>query len=92
MSISVSDLVAKYINNTGLVFQEIKTSTTDEVKLSKEKIHEVIEYARNYFEDAKYHRDQKKFEVALTSVAYCEGLLDALRLLGVAEFRWPTKE
>jgi FAD synthetase len=89
---SASDLVAKYIDNTCRVFQEIKTSAIEEVKLDKERVYEVIEYARNYFEDAKYHRDQKKFEVALTSVAYCEGLLDALRLLGVAEFRWPTKE
>jgi len=88
---SASDLVAKYIVNTGRVFEEIKTSAT-EVRLDKKRICEVIEYARNYFEDAKYHRDQKKFEVALTSVAYCEGLLDALRLLGVAEFQWPTKE
>jgi FAD synthetase len=89
---SASDLVAKYICNTGQVFQEIKTPATEEVRVNKEKIYEVIEYARNYFEDAKYHRDQKKFEVALTSVAYCEGLLDALRLLGVAEFKWPTRE
>jgi FAD synthetase len=89
---SASDLVAKYIVNTGRVFQEIKTSAVEEVRLDRERICRVIEYARNYFEDAKYHRDQKKFEVALTSVAYCEGLLDALRLLGVAEFQWPTKE
>lgn len=89
---SASDLAAKYINNTGQVFQEIKTSAAEEVRLNKRKICEVIEYARNYFEDAKYHRDQKKFEVALTSVAYCEGLLDALRLLGVAEFQWPIRE
>jgi len=89
---SASDLVTKYIANTGRVFQEIKTSAAGgEVRLDKERICEVIEYARNYFEDAKYHRDQKKFEVALTSIAYCEGLLDALRLLGVAEFQWPTK-
>jgi FAD synthetase len=89
---STSDLVAKYIANTGRVFQKIKTSAVEEVRLDKERIYEVIEYARNYFEDAKYHRDQKKFEVALNSVAYCEGLLDALRLLGAAEFQWPTKE
>jgi len=87
---SINDLVAKYINNTGQVFKEIKPSTTDEMKLEFKKVGDVIEYARNYFEDSKYHRDQKKFEVALTSVAYCEGLLDALRLLGVVEFQWPT--
>lgn len=89
---SVKDLVAKYIRNTGLVFKEIKTPVSKEIKLDKEKINEIIEYAKNYFEDSKYHCDQKKFEVALTSVAYCEGLLDALRLLGVAEFQWPTNK
>jgi len=87
---SASDLVAKYIKNTGQVLQEIKTPTAEEVILKREKILEIVEYARNYFEDAKYHRDHKKFEVALTSVSYCEGLLDALRLLGVTEFEWPT--
>mgnify|MGYP006270113001 CR=1 FL=1 len=87
---SVKDLVEKYINNTGRVLTEIRTPTLAEVKVDKGKILDVIEYARNYFEDSKYHCDQKKFEVALTSVAYCEGLLDALRLLGMAEFQWPT--
>lgn len=90
MGLSIGDLVAKYIDNTGRVFDEIKT--VDEARLGKERIIEVLDYARNYFEDAKYHRDQKRLEVALTSVAYCEGLLDALRLLGVVEFQWPTKE
>jgi FAD synthetase len=89
--VSANDLVAKYLKNTGQVFQEIKTSV-EEVRVNQEKICEVVEYARNYFEDAKYHHDQKKFEIALTSVAYCEGLLDALRLLGVAEFQWPRSE
>ena len=89
---NISDLVVKYINNTEQVFREIKTLTVNEMKVDNEKVREVIEYARNYFEDSEYHRDQKKFEVALTSVAYCEGLLDALRLLGVAEFQWPTSK
>jgi hypothetical protein len=89
---SIEDLVTKYINNTGQVFKKIKIPEAEEIKLDRERIQEIIEYARNYFEDSIYHRDQKKFEVALTSVAYCEGLLDALRLLGVAEFQWPTNK
>jgi FAD synthetase len=89
---SVKDLVAKYISNTGQVFEEIKILKTEGIKLSVEKVREVVEYAKNYFEDSKYHCAQKKLEVALTSVAYCEGLLDALRLLGVAEFQWPVNE
>lgn len=39
-------------------------------------------------EDAKYYREKKKLETRLASVAYCEGLLDALRLLGFVEFSW----
>jgi FAD synthetase len=89
---SINDLVAKYINNTVHVFEEIKTATANEVKLDNERVRDVIKYARDYLEDSKYHRDQKKFEVALASVAYCEGLLDALRLIGVVEFQWPTGE
>jgi len=89
---SISDLVAKYLNNTKQVFETIKTPITNNTKLDNKKVQDVIEYARNYFEDSKYHRNQKKFEVALTSVAYCEGLLDALRLLGVAEFQWLTSK
>ena len=89
---SISDLVAKYLNNTKQVFETIKTPITNNTKLDNKKVQDVIEYARNYFEDSKYHSNQKKFEVALTSVAYCEGLLDALRLLGVAEFQWPTSK
>jgi FAD synthetase len=85
---NVEDLVTKYINNTGRVLLNIKNLADEETKMDEKKVEEVLEYARNYFEDSKYHRDQKKFEVALTSVAYCEGLLDALRLLGVVEFQW----
>lgn len=51
----------------------------------------VVEFAKAYFEDAKYYRDRKRFEVSLASVAYCEGLLDALKLLGAVKFEWPIK-
>ena len=55
------------------------------------KIEEVVEWARAYLADAKYYKAQKRLETSLTSVAYCEGLLDALRLLGAVKFEWPTK-
>ncbi len=42
--------------------------------------------------DAKYYKAQGKLETSLTSIAYCEGLLDALRLLGAVEFEWPAKQ
>ena len=52
----------------------------------------VLRWATDYLEDAKYYKAQGKLETSLTSIAYCEGLLDALRLVGAVEFEWPTKQ
>jgi FAD synthetase len=52
----------------------------------------VLDSAKAYLDDAKYYEEKQKFEVSLTSVAYCEGLLDALRLLGAVNFEWPQKK
>ncbi|MGQ9564985.1 MAG: DUF357 domain-containing protein [Candidatus Bathyarchaeales archaeon] len=89
---NTKSLVAKYIRNTEQAFKEIRIKKVEEVTLDRKKVEEVVEYAKNYFEDTKYHYDRKQFEVALASIAYCEGLLDALRLLEVAEFQWPTNK
>jgi FAD synthetase len=43
-------------------------------------------------QDAKYYRDNGKLEVSLASVAYCEGLLDALKMLGAVKFEWPVRK
>ena len=40
----------------------------------------------------KYYKAQGKLETCLTSVAYCEGLLDALRLIGSVNFEWPSNQ
>jgi len=48
--------------------------------------------AKAYLQDAKYYRDGKRFDVSLASVAYCEGLLDALKMLGAVKFEWPARK
>jgi len=55
-------------------------------------VNAVLRWATDYLDDAKYYKAQGKFETSLTSIAYCEGLLDALRLVGAVEFEWPTKQ
>jgi FAD synthetase len=86
---SLEDLVSKYISSAEQVFHEIR-NTKNLVK-TDDKVKEVLDWAKAYLEDAKYYREKEKFEVSLTSVAYCEGLLDALRLLGAVSFEWPAK-
>jgi len=85
-------LLIKYIQNSDKVVAEIKLKQ-DIVVLDEDKIREIIEYAKRYLSDAKYYREKKQLETGLVSVAYCEGMLDALRMLGMVEFTWPeTKE
>jgi hypothetical protein len=85
---SLKQLVSKYIASADHVFAKIEM-VKDAANPRADSIGKVVESARAYLEDAKYFREKEKFEVSLTSVAYCEGLLDALRLLGAVKFEWP---
>ncbi len=62
------------------------------INLTEETLTAVLSYANDYLEDAKYYKAQGKLETSLTSVAYCEGILDALRIIGAVNFEWPTKQ
>jgi len=86
---SLKELTSKYIQNSERVLAEIKLAT-DVVVIDEEKIKGIIESARQYLNDAKYYELQNRLETSLASVSYCEGLLDALHLLGVVEFTWPS--
>jgi len=83
---TLKELVSKYIQNSERVFTEIRV-TQDSVQVDGEKAQSVVETAKRYLEDAEYYQ-KSSLETSLASVAYCEGLLDALRLLGIAEFSW----
>ena len=81
------ELVTKYIRGAERVVQEIGQLPED-VHLNEEGAKTVFDWAKRYLEDAKYYQKEGKLETSLVSVAYCEGLLDALRLLGAVEFSW----
>ena len=87
---SLEALVTKYIGSAEKVMEEIQR-TEGAVAVDEAGVDEILGYVTAYLEDAKYYKAQKKFETSLTSVAYCEGLLDALRLLGAVKFEWPAK-
>jgi len=87
---SLEKLVSKYIVSAEKVLSEMQR-TKGAVTLDEAGVDEILGYVTAYLEDAKYYKAQEKFETSLTSVAYCEGLLDALRLLGAVNFEWPAK-
>lgn len=87
---SLEALVSKYIASAEKVLSEMQRShgslTINEMSVSK-----IVDYIADYLADAKYYKAKGKLETSLTSIAYCEGLLDALRLLGAVKFEWPEK-
>jgi FAD synthetase len=88
---SLETLAEKYIGSAEKVLKELKRRKAA-VTISESDAAKVLSWASDYLEDAKYYKAQGKFETSLTSVAYCEGLLDALRLLGAVSFEWPTSQ
>jgi len=84
---SAQALLFKYIQNSKKVFAEIKIRQDAET-LSQEQVIGVVEYAKRYLSDAEYYGEKQQYETGLVSVAYCEGLLDALRLLKLVDFTW----
>ena len=86
---SLEALVSKYIASTEKVLKEMQR-TKGSTSVAEECVDNILGYVTAYLEDAKYYNIQKRFETSLTSVVYCEGLLDALRLLGVVKFEWPA--
>ncbi len=88
---SLEALASRYIASAERVLAEVKV-VANPPSLDAKDIRKVMEAARAYLKDAKYYRDRKRFEVSLASVAYCEGLLDALKLLGAVKFKWPAKK
>jgi FAD synthetase len=88
---SLETLTTKYIASAEKVLKELERSQ-EPITVTDESVTSILSYISDYLEDAKYYKAQGKLETSLTSVAYCEGLLDALRLLGAVKFEWPTNQ
>ena len=84
---SIDNLITKYIRGADRVLKEIG-QLSKEVHINEDETKTVFDWAKRYLADAKYYQEKGKMETSLTSIAYCEGLLDALRLLGAVEFSW----
>jgi len=82
---NAEELATKYIVAMEKTIQKMQ-QTKGFIAVSEECIEEIKDYVLAYLQDAKYFKEQKKFETSLTSIAYSEGLLDALKLIGAVYF------
>ena len=72
-----------YIRNVEQALEQVKS-----INPSDPKVREVIEIVESYVKDARFYLSRGDYLTALAVIAYAEGLLDALRLLGLVEFSW----
>ncbi len=74
------DRVALYIKNL--------EEALDSLVLRDGSYKHIVDLAKAYLKDSKYYYSTGDRETALATVSYAEGLLDALKLMGVADFKW----
>lgn len=72
---------------------EITTSSLKRLKMKKmpatveePQIQRVLEMVKGYVSDAKHYAKYRKQITSLACISYAEGLLDAMKFLGLAEF------
>jgi len=83
----VAERTGRYLSKAESVLRNIALRDLP-ASLSLEDVERVTAQASNYTEDTKHFLTAGDAETALASISYSEGLLDALRLLGLARFTW----
>jgi len=84
------ELSEKYIGNLDFAFSTLSTREGSRA-IGEREVEHVIDLARRYKEDAERFLEAGKHITSIAAASYAEGLLDALRLLGLVEFSWPPK-
>ncbi len=79
--------VRKYVDSLGLALGEARARAA-----RSREVGEILRLAELYLEDAKYYLSLGDYVTATSCVAYAEGLIDALRMLGLTEFSWRKHE
>ncbi|MBS7610657.1 diphthine synthase [Candidatus Bathyarchaeota archaeon] len=81
------DTLDKYILGVKNVFREMKT-LGETREMSIEKLNLALEWARNYYDDSIAFKHKGDLVSSLIAIAYCEGILEGLRLLKLVDFKW----
>jgi FAD synthetase len=83
----VRSLVGRYVSSIELALKDLKIRDSNST-LVEHNIELVIDAVKRYLSDAKYYLEINKEAIALTSISYAEGLLDALRIMELVDFEW----
>ena len=84
-------LAEKYVANLDVAFSTLKLAR-EAGGVRKEDLDYVLDMAKRYHEDARGFLRAGRPLTSIAASSYAEGLLDALRFLGLVEFKWPGQE
>ncbi|MFP3950845.1 MAG: diphthine synthase [Candidatus Bathyarchaeia archaeon] len=79
-------LITKYTKGCIRVIKEMERRQAP-YRIDEGQVDALIDHVERYIEDAEYYTPDRK-PVALTSISYAEGILDALKLMKMVEFEW----
>jgi len=83
---SIDGLIEKYARSCRGALDGMRLKRLPR-EVGESNVKDLIEHAERYLRDAMYYAAERK-ATALASVCYSEGVLDALRLLGLIDFEW----
>ena len=81
------DILDRYINGVKNVFREMKI-LGESRGMSNRELNLALEWARNYYDDSIAFKLKGDLVSSLIAIAYCEGILEGLRLRKFVDFKW----
>jgi len=86
------ELARRYVANLDFAFKTLEEKRAGPVlTVREEDIAYTLDLARRYHEDARRFLHEGRALTSIAAASYAEGLLDALRFLGLASFEWPSR-
>jgi diphthine synthase len=82
----IGSLIEKYTKSCRKVMDTFKLNDLP-ILVDEKKVKELMDHTERYLIDAQYYQGDNN-PVALTCITYAEGILDALKLLGLIDFHW----
>jgi diphthine synthase len=79
-------LIDKYSAGCRKVLKELQAKDLPKA-VTFQDVKALTGHAANYLDDGEHYQTERK-ATALASVSYAEGILDALKILGLVEFEW----
>ena len=84
MTEDAEERTRNYLHSTEQSLRRLKTKELP-ATVSEDKVRYVLDLIKGYSKDAKHYLENKKPITSLACIAYAEGLLDALKFLGLAD-------